>query len=615
MSERTSKYQKIDWSGGLNTSVDSGLISDNDLVIADNVVLNFSGSRLKREGLDYFGTALPNVIYRSSSGVGTTRTLQFDATVYTAGVDELLVVGEAITVTTTTTSGDEFTYYPVTDIVIDSITTTTIANDTITYTAVGSLTEGSTATSTLTVKRASSYINLTDYWRLDSNTVKVQRLVACSDQFLMFYYIPATGKRVLIEPDTGATTTANAARINTIVMNERLIVAFDDLTSTPVKYHPETNAKYQDLGGSPPDFSMMVEHLGRLWTNDKANPDRLHYSQTGDPEKWQGSGDSGAIDIGIGDGSDAPISGIFKTYKGVLYVAKGDKTYRIRGDAPENFKPELVTGGLGVESHQAIVPVDQDDMMYLSRKGFHSLQATANYGDLESRFLSNKIRPTFQDWNPGRLRYIQGAYIPELNSVAYSVSEEGETSQSHVYLFNIELKEWYRWPDISCQALSKMRVSDANRLLFGTNDSRIIRAQNGEFSDFETESILYKVKTGTIYPDKNPQTLKRFNSVSLLYKPLGAFQFTLNVKVDNYVVQSFSFQNTVSGDLLGVDFILGGSVLGYSSNFAPFTAYINGIGRGLTLEIEQTGTSEQVEIFGYIIEFEPIGNTQETITG
>lgn len=611
MSERTSKYQKVDWSGGLNTSVDSGLIPDSDLIIADNVVLNFSGSRLKREGLDYFGTALPSVLNRSSSG--TTRTIQFSATVYTAGVDELLVTGEAITITTTATSGDEYTYYSTVDVVIGSITTTIIANDTITYTAVGTLSEGVTATSTLSVKRASSYINLTDYWRLDGSTVKVQRVVACSDQFKMFYYVPATGKRVLIEPDTGATTTANATRINTIVFNERLIVAFDDLTSTPVTYRPETDAKYQDLAGSPPDFSMMTEHLGRLWTNDKANPDRLHYSQTGDHEKWQGAGDSGAIDIGIGDGSDAPISGIFKTYKGVLYVAKGDKTYRIRGDAPENFKPEIVTTGLGVESHQAIVPVDQDDMMYLSRKGFHSLQATANYGDLESQFLSKKIRPTFQDWNAGRLRYMQGAYIPELNSVAYSVAEQGETSQSHVYLFNVELKEWYRWPNISCQALSLMRVSDANRLIFGTNDSRIIRAQNGEFADFETTGTAYKVKTGSIYPDKNPQTLKRFNSVSLLFKPLGAFQFTLNVTIDNYPTQAYSFQQEVSGDLLGVDFILGSSILGYDSALAPFTKIVNGIGRGIVLEITQSGTDEQVEIFGYIIEYEPIGNTQESL--
>jgi len=728
MSRRIQQYQKVPWTGGINNSVDPGMLNDNDLVTADNVLLNFSGSRLKREGFSYLETAIPAVTFRSSSG--TTRTLVFASTILDSGVDDILRIGERITITSTGT-GNDLTY-AATDVVITNISTTTVTNDTITYEDTGTLSEGSTATSTITVKRSSSIINITDYWRLDSTTAKVQRLVGLTDQVKAYYYNVATGKRIKIAPqstvitnaadgDTGftittlvdgskveseiskITTVADVAdsldgkyfllydksgsvgvwidvdnsgtgapagalaaarqievtgvvtddtaaavaaavqaaidadsqftatvssnvvtvhtavypttRINTIIMNERLIMAFDALGATPLKYHPETNAGYAALGGSPPDFSIMAEHLDRLWTNDKANPDRLHYSSPGNPEEWNGVGDSAAIDIGVGDGSSEPITGIFKTFKGVLHVAKGSKLYRVRGDAPENFTVELVTAGLGVVSHSSIVPVDQDDLVFASKKGFHSLAATANFGDMESKFLSRQIRPHFQSWAQGRLKFIQGAYIPELNSVAFSVSEETDSTQSNIWLLNVELGAWYRWPSVSCEALASALISNVNTLVLGTTDGRIIKTQNGTFTDFGSTGTSYRIKTGRIYPDGNPQTLKAFKSVSFFFKPLGAFTFTLQAQVDGGAIQSQSFSETVGGDALGVDFLLGSSILGSDWPLGPYTVPIDGVGRGITLDVVQSSTGEQVEIYGYAIGYEPIGVAQETIQG
>ena len=76
MPRRTQLYLKANWNGGLNDSVDPGVLPDNDLVIADNVIFATSGSRLKREGIDYFDNIdLPAVT--SVTRVGTTVTITF----------------------------------------------------------------------------------------------------------------------------------------------------------------------------------------------------------------------------------------------------------------------------------------------------------------------------------------------------------------------------------------------------------------------------------------------------------------------------------------------------------------------------------------------------------
>ncbi len=63
------------WVGGINTSVDPGVLNSQELVQADNVQFSSTGARIKREALEHLDkdTAAPD--FRSSSG--TTRTLKW----------------------------------------------------------------------------------------------------------------------------------------------------------------------------------------------------------------------------------------------------------------------------------------------------------------------------------------------------------------------------------------------------------------------------------------------------------------------------------------------------------------------------------------------------------
>lgn len=607
MPRRTVYFQKAPWTGGLDTSTDPGAISPNDLVTADNIIFSTSGARVKRQGLSYFdaGSAIPASTKRSSAGI--TRTIVFASPGInsTSPTNERLVVGEKITIT-----GGPASYRG--NYVIASITTTTITNDTITYVAIGAVTEGLTADVTLVVAHNTSIIALHDYWRTDTSDVKIQLRIAVTDQPKVYSY-DANGLRSELT-NSGTPFVGSETTVATQVMNEKIIFGFGLIGNTPKKYNPDDDPDLQDLGGSPPDFSICQVHQSRLWTNDKTNKDRLNASSTGNPEEWTGVGDSWVVDIDPGDGDSEGIVQIHPPFKGDLFVTKGRKTYRVVGNHPSNYQILPVTNGLGGIGVRSVAAVDLDDVVYCSQKGFHSLAATDAHGDFKGAFLSAKIQPTFNDFNQPRLKYVQSAYIPDLNSIAFAVSGPSANNNNEIYFYNVNIKEWYRWPDISCQAITQHISSDGlSKLLIGTNAGRVVESQNGTYTDFGTTGIDYLIKTGAIYPDGNPNTMKGFKMLTLIFRPLSTFMFTAKVKIDNFSPQTLTFQDESGTDLLGTTFILGSSTLGASDVMAPFSFPIDGYGRGITIEIENNGTAQQVELYGLIIEYEPADLDQEVI--
>lgn len=595
---RTKLFQIQQWGGGLNTSVDPALIPNTDLVVANNVIFDTKTSRRKRGGIelwDYVGTAST----RSSSG--TTRTLILDAA--DAGK---FSVSDDISV-----FHSQFeSFYDGKSFTVDTVTTTTNTDDTITYEATGSLTEGSTSVSPIRVGLNSSgtrLIGTHDFHRNAGGGSKV-RVAFAVNSAGAFYSYNESGKRTTLTNAGTAVTSPTIANFETI--NEKLIIGIDGTTNTPKKYDPASSADVQDLGGTPPNFSILRQHLSRIFTNDKSAPDRLHYSSTANPEEWNGAGDSGAIDIGIGDGDPSGITGIYPTFKGELFIAKKTKLYRVSGFTPETFRVEQVSNGIGSVGNDSIAQVDQDDLLFASGRGFHSISATANFGDFSASFISNTIQSLFNDLVD--LNRIRARYIPDLNSVAFAVSSTG-TNNSELLFYNIVFKTWYRWPGIKPESLMLRIEGDRKRLYIGNADNRILQTQTKAFTDFGNVGIPLGVKTGIIYPDGQLYTIKAFKRLILLFRPKGSFTFTAKVKIDNFAEQVLTFSQGGEADLLGSSFVLGTSELGIDPVLAPNVKPIDGYGHGATLEIEQSGSGQDVEIYGFGFEFEDAGTAQENI--
>ncbi len=617
MARRTVVFQKVPWTGGVNTSVDAGVLPSNDLVQADNVVFSASGSRLKREGFDYFDTELPAVTHRSSSG--TTRKLIFASAVSDSN-DHIVAVGEKLTI-----AGSGSASYNTSEAIVSAISTTNVTNDTVEYTFSGaaSLAEGSTAASSTTVTRNYDIIAHLDFWYFNaSNTAKEHKLVAVTSQGLMFQY-DTLGRRKLITMKAGSTSlaTTSIAKAVLVPFNNKLAIFLSGSGNTPKKFDgTAVTPEWEDMASNVPDASIGVVHLGRLFCNDKDDPDKLHFCSTFDETEWQGVGDSGAIYVDAADGDPEGINAIFPPFKGRLIVNKGNRSHQVVGEAPEEFQVLPLSSGIGAISHQSAVAYEMDDIFFFSRRGAHSVVATDQFGDFAGKYVSKKIQPTFKDWSEGRLQYSQGVYIQSLNSVAWTVAEEGQTKQNAIWLYNPtipsetgEMGEWYRWPNMNAQSIGVYLTSNIQRITLGNNAGRMLINQPNIYTETETLPILYRIKSGTIYPDGNPQTVKAFKKFGLLYRPKGNSSFTAYFKVDSMPVQAMTFEQHVDGDILGDDFNLGLSLLGSASMFAPYMKDVVGYGRGFSIEIFQTGVDAQVEVYGYLVEYEPADIADEVV--
>lgn len=422
----------------------------------------------------------------------------------------------------------------------------------------------------------------------------------------------------------GATAPVNpVTTIRTNVFNERLQIYFSGLGNYPIIYNPEDNAKYQLMaqnsttGLTMPDASFAFNYLSRVWANEKGT-DNLHYCETFDETLWLGLGDSGALPVMQGDGDPEGIVNAYP-YKGLIIVAKKDSRFRIAGDSPENFQVQRVSSGMGNEGPLAI-PVDEIDVVFVSSRGVHSQQVTDQYGDTNAAYLSADIKPTFNTFEAAKRQLIQGTYIPEINSVALAIAEQGDSLQNAIWLYNVAAvvpnKEkpgaWYRWPDISCTALSRRFTISKHKIIIGTSYGRVLQAQKANaFTDFGTTGIEFKIKTGAIYPGDDPQMMKAFKRITMIYRPRGNFSFAVQAKIDNQQTQGFAFNEIAGLDLLGETFILGVSLLGSANVLAPFTFTMDGYGRGVTLTVTQPTADEQIEIWGFVIEYENVGLEQE----
>lgn len=467
-------------------------------------------------------------------------------------------------------------------------------------------------------------IKLQDYWS-ESSGVKTRELIGITNAGQMYSY-DSSGTRTTI---TGSTVPATPDRATTTVFNDRVIMGFEGSgTDNELQYFDTDNATAAKLkdhplyGGSdpdPPNGWIVQQHLGRVWVNDKDRPDRLHYSETFNDLKWQGIGDSGALDIGVDDGDPDGITAIFPTFKGQLFVAKRTKLYRITGVTPETFQITQISDSIGCISPNSVVVVDTDDIFWVSERGIHSLAATANFGDFDSNFVSGKIQRSFnEEIEFTRLDNTQAAYLPPINSVVFSFATTGSASQDILYLYNIESKAWYTWDGFNPESIALVQDSDKSRLYFGTASERVGKSFTGSTADMNTSGtatpIVLTIKTGLIFPDRNISTYKGFKKIGVFYTPTGSQTFDVNFTVDRHQPQELEFEDAAINGLLGSTFILGQSTLGVTGNTAPYSETIDGYGRAFTLKIIQSVAGEPLELQGFTVEYQPASIRHEVRT-
>jgi hypothetical protein len=471
-----------------------------------------------------------------------------------------------------------------------------------------------------------------DYWANVSN-VKTQKIVVVDGQATskMWFQAPSGGAWTELAKDATATAPTSVTRAVFEVFNDDLIIAVTCTNSGglgPLKWdNQESGNTYKPLGGTPPSLKFVRKHQGRLWgAGDPARPDRLHFSSPGNHEEWNGAGDSGGFDIDPGDGDPSGITAIFPSYKGRLIVAKRNSLYQVEGQTPDDYKVTPISKGIGCISHNSCVAIDQDDVYFMSDRGFHSLTVTEKYGDFEGSFLSADIQTSFNSWSKSQLQYSQGTWIPNLNSVIWAVSEAG-TRLDKFWLYDVRFKAWYRWTGVNPTALFKVLDNATSRYkaYFGNNVGRLSRTQMEEtvagaednYHDYTNTAITQTIETPFLYPDNDPTAIKGLKKLGVWVKMNADVVLTATIRqAGNNTPQELEFESSSSGTAaLDLDFVLGSSVLNQADviRFTPLELPFDGYSTSLQITFTQDGLDEYCSLFGFWVEWEPAGDSQETV--
>ncbi|MES0339851.1 MAG: hypothetical protein ABUK15_07330 [Anaerolineales bacterium] len=388
------------------------------------------------------------------------------------------------------------------------------------------------------------------------------------------------------------------------VFEDKLIIASDSTTDVPKSWDGTTA---QNLAGTPPNFAFSAVHRNRIWAaGDAANPSRLYYAVSLNPEDWI-SGGSGTIDIDPSDGDR--ITGII-SHKSELWVFKGPykgSIHRISGAAPTGSDPFSLAPfikGLGCVAHNTIFRFGDDIGFMWSDGTVHSLAATAAFGDFNEAALSRPIHTYLREHlNFARLTHAHAVNWTDLGIVLFSVPIDAATQPNMIltmdYRFNGGVR-WSRWSSFSNTALSLASVVDASannrRIIIGGGTDGFIRKYGQSTRSIDgNSSISYKVTIPQLTYGDAVQ-MKVVSGGAIGFQPKNTGNVTFGWTRDGNAQQTRTVSQDAGGAALGV-FVLGTDTLG-GSRFVDkfFELEEGGEFRSLGMEVTNNVNNEDVEI-------------------
>ena len=234
-------------------------------------------------------------------------------------------------------------------------------------------------------------------------------------------------------------------------------------------------ASTSNLGATAPNFAFHVKHKNLLFAAGVAsNPSRLYFSDTLDPTVWSG-GAAGSIDIDPDDGDR--ITSI-TSHKNELIVKKGPNrlsVHRITGSSPtgsDAFARVPFVTGVGSINQNGVFRIN-DDLVFPSPRGLHSLAATAAFGDYVEAFLARPILTLYQDsLNHNLLNQTWGVNYQSRGLAIWTFALTGTNAKNVclVYDYRFQPGRWATWgfnsSYVNANCLAVMQATGRRHRLF-----------------------------------------------------------------------------------------------------------------------------------------------------
>lgn len=350
-------------------------------------------------------------------------------------------------------------------------------------------------------------------------------------------------------------------------------------------------------------------HIGRMiMTGNNDFPFRVYYSAAFDPESWTTISGGGSFDLDA-DGDPEGITG-HVSFQNRLYVFTRQSTYEITGSTAATFAVLRVSNGIGCVSHASIATVP-NDVIFASDRGVHSIKQLDAGRQTESTFLSRDIQRLWTSLiNATRFKQCQAMYSEDINCYLISVVSGADTTNSDVFVYNIEFGTWTQWKDINARAISSAMISNKKNIIIGRENGQIAFLNRPSRTDFGS---VYNAQfeTGMLYPGELGRE-KVFKNVTLWISTDAASTINVNWNIDGRRSGMRSYPIGSNNALLGSTFILGQSALGIAQ-YLPYTVSIDDIGYGIQLTVQLTGPGD-IEVYGFILEVEDANPNYATST-
>ena len=433
-------------------------------------------------------------------------------------------------------------------------------------------------------------IGMFEYWRQNSNGIPTRKRVCHAGTSIYKEDVDGTW-------DSLATGLVNGAIPDYTVANDILVISSSASADVPKSWDQTT---FQNLAGSPPNFSFSEWHQGRLFSAGVlTDPSTVYYSARNNPEDSTDTTASGNITISPQDGDR--ITGLV-THKGDLIVFKGPyrgSIWRIKGSAPfgeDAFTVRPIITGIGALTHRCIVTMG-DDIAFMDIDGtWHSLKTTEEFGDFNQKFLSRPIDTYIKEGlKTASLSGAQAVDQTNLGAIYITLPSANSVTNDRVLVldYRFEIPRWSILTNPKAASIAIIKSTDlVDTLHFGGYSDGQVLVGEKSLKNWDGESIGMNVEL----PHMN---MGSFEKTKVLYQirintiPKGVYDINVNYIQDGNT-QSTSFTQTDQGAL--GSFVLGTTVLGGTTFESIVRDDVQGEFRNMILQILQGGLNEDAEI-------------------
>lgn len=394
-----------------------------------------------------------------------------------------------------------------------------------------------------------------------------------------------------------------------------------------------------------PNLKFVTEHKQRVWgAGDNANPLRLYFSGDRQPNLWFSPGpnnietqidaieQAGYLEIPAKKGDR--ITAVFGDYYGRVLAFTRRGVWQVSGDGPTSFSLASVSQDVGTENNDCVTQVG-NDIWFLGRYGVQALSATDSFGDIASSFPSAPISDLWTS-SPSAVKTISRSllessrlkYNPTQGLIYCAVPTTGQDSPESVYVFNVNVKQWYGPWSIESQAMENIEIGLPliEVMAHGGDDGQVLYTDQSSRVDVDagyTMKLQSALLNGRSIDPRLVGMVKTWKTLRLFLLPRGDWDFTIKCQVDNQSEPKTITRNQNQYDIYPLgdeeddgtgEFRLAldpDARLHSREEMAVIEVKPDLRGYSMRFTIEQSGAGEDLVIQGFEAEFVPAGYEEE----